>query len=74
LLDDDKEFIDAIIEVALLGSGFSIRKMFSNLLMYNSMSDPYKVWLQLWETLADGILHEKRRSLNLPGSTVFIFK
>jgi hypothetical protein len=67
LLDDDKEFINAIIEVAVLGSGFSIRKMFSNLLMSNSMSDPYNVWNQLWETLVDGVLHEKRRTLNLPG-------
>jgi hypothetical protein len=74
LLDDDKEFINAIIEVAELGSGFSIRKMFCNLLMSNSMSDPYNVWTKLWETLADGILHEKRRSLNLPGLYVFIMK
>jgi hypothetical protein len=67
LLEDDKEFIDAILEVVVLGSGFSLRKMFSNLLMSNSMSDPVKVWEQLWETLADGILYEKRRILNLPG-------
>jgi hypothetical protein len=68
LLEDDKEFIDAIVEVALLGSGFSIRKMFANLLMSNSMSDPFKVWEHLWETLADGILYERRRTSNLPGA------
>jgi hypothetical protein len=68
LLEDDKEFIDAILEVAILGSGFSLRKMFSNLLMSNSMSDPIKVWEKLWETLADGILYEKRKILNLPGN------
>jgi hypothetical protein len=68
LLEDDKEFIDAIVEVALLGSGFSIRKMFANLLMSNSMSDPFKVWENLWETLADGILYERRRMLNIPGA------
>jgi hypothetical protein len=67
LLEDDKEFINAILEVAVLGSGFSLRKMFSNLLMSNSMSDPFKVWERLWETLADGILYEKQRLLNLPG-------
>jgi hypothetical protein len=71
LLDDDKEFINAINEVAELGSGFSIRKMFSNLLMSNSMSDPFNVWNKLWETLSDGILFEKRRDLNLPGLLSF---
>jgi hypothetical protein len=67
LLGDDREFINAIIEVALLGSGFSIRRMFADLLMSNSMSDPLKVWEQLWETLCDGILYSKRRLLNNPG-------
>ncbi|XP_045791492.1 ATP-dependent DNA helicase pif1-like [Trifolium pratense] len=66
LLEDDREFIDSIVEVALLGSGFSIRKMFANLLMSNSMSDPFNVWEQLWETFADGILYQKRRELKLP--------
>jgi hypothetical protein len=32
------------------------------------MSDPVKVWEKLWETLADGILYEKRKILNLPGN------
>jgi hypothetical protein len=73
-LDDDKEFINAITEVAVLGSGFSIRKMFCNLLMSNSMSDPYNVWMQLWETLADGILHENHRNLNLQGLSIFKLK
>jgi hypothetical protein len=42
--------------------------------MSNSMSDPYKVWDQLWETLVDGILHEKCRTLNLPGILIiFVF-
>jgi hypothetical protein len=67
LLEDDREFIDAILEVAELGSGVSIRRMFAELLISNSMSDPLNVWEQLWETLADGILYQKRRILNDPG-------
>ncbi|XP_045820117.1 uncharacterized protein LOC123913423 [Trifolium pratense] len=66
LLEDDQDFINAIVEVANIGSGYSIRKMFSCFLMSNSMSDPFNVWEQLWEILADGILYQKRRELNLP--------
>jgi hypothetical protein len=67
LLDDDREFVNSITEVAVLGSGFSIRKMFANLLMSNSMSDPLKVLEQLWETLCDGILYTRRKILKNPG-------
>jgi hypothetical protein len=67
LLEDDREFIDSILEVAFLGSGVSLRQMFAKLLMSNSMSDPLNVWNQLSETLADGILFKKRRELQNPG-------
>jgi hypothetical protein len=67
LLEDDLEFINAIIEVSELGSDISLRQMFANLLMSNSMSDPLNVWEQLWEILCDGILFQKQRSLNDPG-------
>jgi hypothetical protein len=67
LLDDDGEFIDAISEVSILGSGVSIRRMFANLLLSASMSDPKKVWDQLFETLTDGILYQRRPALDNPG-------
>lgn len=67
LLADDREFIDAIHEVALLANGRTLRKIFANLLLSSAMSDPLKVWESTWETLVDGILYQRRRSLNLPG-------
>jgi hypothetical protein len=67
LLEDDREFIDSILEVAFLGSGVSFRQMFAKLLMSNSMSDPLNVWNQLSGTLSDGILFKKRRELQNPG-------
>jgi ATP-dependent DNA helicase PIF1 len=67
LLEDDREFIDSILEVAFLGSGVSLRQMFAKLLMSNSMSDPLNAWNQLSETLSDGILFKKRRELQNPG-------
>jgi hypothetical protein len=66
LLEDDREFIDSILEVAFLGSGVSLRQMFAKLLMSNSMSDPLNVWNQLSGTLSDGILFKKRRELQNP--------
>jgi hypothetical protein len=67
LLEDDREFIDSILEVPFHGSGVSLRKMFAKLLMSNSMSDPLNVWNQLSQTLSDGILFKKRRELQNPG-------
>ncbi|PNX74150.1 ATP-dependent DNA helicase PIF1, partial [Trifolium pratense] len=66
LLDDDLEFIHAINEVALLGSGYSIRQMFADLLMSNTISDPFNVWSELNDVLVDSILFEKRTLLKDP--------
>jgi len=67
LLADDREFIDAIHEVAFLASGRTLRKIFANLLLSIAMSVPLKVWESTLESLSDGILYERRRSMNLPG-------
>ncbi|GAU50427.1 hypothetical protein TSUD_300270 [Trifolium subterraneum] len=66
LLEDDREFIAAIVEVSQLGSGISLRQMFASLLMSNTMSDPLHVWESLWQVLVDGILYHRRRALNDP--------
>ncbi|XP_052624746.1 uncharacterized protein LOC111916090 [Lactuca sativa] len=61
LLDDDKEYIDAIKEASHSGSGFYLRFLFATLLMCNSMSKPEIVWENTWEYLADGILYSQRQ-------------
>ncbi|CAH1433999.1 unnamed protein product [Lactuca virosa] len=61
LLDDDKEYIDAIKEASHYGSGFYLRFLFATLLMCNSMSKPEVVWENTWEYLADGILYNQRQ-------------
>ncbi|XP_045823935.1 uncharacterized protein LOC123916509 [Trifolium pratense] len=66
LLADDRQFIDCIDELSILGSGYHLRKVFAVLLVASSMSDPLKVWQQKWEILADGILYSRRRMLNNP--------
>jgi hypothetical protein len=67
LLEDDKEFINSIIEVSILGSGVSLRRMFAKLLMSNTMSDPLNVWEHVSDLLCDGILYHRRKMLNNPG-------
>jgi hypothetical protein len=66
LFADDKEFIDGINEIALLGSGPAIRWSFVRCLLANSMSDPLRVWNQTWELLSDGIQYQRRHQLNKP--------
>ncbi|KAL7602055.1 hypothetical protein Lser_V15G21000 [Lactuca serriola] len=66
LLDDDKEYIDAIKEASHSGSGFYLRFLFATLFMCNSMSKPEAVWENTWEYLADGILYNQRQRLKSP--------
>jgi len=73
LLADDRQFIDAINEVALVSSGHFVRKIFANLLLTSSLGDPFMAWQLTWEALADRILYDRRRLLNLPGSSLIIF-
>lgn len=68
LLSDDKEFIDSIKEAAELASGHYLRKLFVTLLVSNTMSRPAFVWEETWEFLADGIIYERRRLFNRPGT------
>ncbi|XP_072074046.1 uncharacterized protein [Arachis hypogaea] len=66
LLDDDKEYIDAIVEASHWGSGTYLRKLFAMLLFSNSMDTPEHEWQKTWHLLSDDILHRQRRLLDNP--------
>ncbi|XP_057755480.1 uncharacterized protein LOC130974635 [Arachis stenosperma] len=66
LLDDDKEYIDAIMEVSHWGSGTYLRKLFAMVLFSNSMDTPEYVWQKTWHLLSDDILHRQWRLLDNP--------
>ncbi|KAL6569855.1 hypothetical protein OROMI_014369 [Orobanche minor] len=66
LLDDDKEYIEGIIEASCWGTGNYLRRHFTTLLISNSMSMPEEVWKQTWRFMADDILHMKRKTLKRP--------
>ncbi|XP_057723392.1 uncharacterized protein LOC130939297 [Arachis stenosperma] len=64
LLDDDREYIEAIEEASHWGSGQFLRKLFATLLFSNSMTRPEHVWENTWSFLCDDILQRQRRILD----------
>nr|KAJ0222137.1 hypothetical protein LSAT_V11C200070600 [Lactuca sativa] len=67
LLDDDKEFIDAIKKASLSGSGFYLRFLFATMLLSNSLCDPEIVWQNTLEYMSDGIPYNQQQRLKSPG-------
>ncbi|XP_021991785.1 ATP-dependent DNA helicase pif1-like [Helianthus annuus] len=67
LLDDDKEYIEAIKEAYYTGSGYYLRNLFATMLASNTFSKPEHVWENTWEYLADGILYNRQKLLRIKG-------
>ena len=67
LMDDDKEFIEAIKDASDCSSATYARKLFARMLVSKSLSQPHVVWEATWEYLTDDILYKKRRETGRPG-------
>ncbi|XP_076929594.1 uncharacterized protein LOC143594074 [Bidens hawaiensis] len=67
LLDDDNEYVEAIVEASFTGTGYYLRSLFCTLLMSKSMSRPEFVWETTWTYLSDDILYKQRIVLKHPG-------
>ncbi|XP_072087026.1 uncharacterized protein [Arachis hypogaea] len=65
LLQDDKEFIDAIKEASSWASGSYVRRLFVILLTSNNISRPEHVWDRCWHELLDDILYRQRAVMNM---------
>ncbi|CAH1421567.1 unnamed protein product [Lactuca virosa] len=70
LLDDDKEYVEAIKEASHSGTGFYMRFLFATMLMSDSLGRPEFVWENTWQLLSDGILYNQQRTLKSPGLTL----
>ncbi|RYR38950.1 hypothetical protein Ahy_A09g044304 [Arachis hypogaea] len=57
LLQDDREFMDAIKEACLWVSRSYVRRLFVILLTSNNISRPEYVWDRCWHELSDDILY-----------------
>ncbi|XP_020985767.1 LOW QUALITY PROTEIN: uncharacterized protein LOC107461290 [Arachis duranensis] len=67
LLDDDKEYIDAIKEASQWGAAPYLRNLFATLLFSKSIERPEYVWEETKMLLSEDILHHQRKLLNHPG-------
>jgi hypothetical protein len=67
LMDDDREFVQAIKEASFWGSGFYLRSLFAALLLSNQLHQPRTVWNSTWEELSDDIQRKQRRMHCIPG-------
>ncbi|XP_042035336.1 uncharacterized protein LOC121781700 [Salvia splendens] len=67
LLDDDKEYVDGIIEASFWSSVHSIRLLFVSLLTLESISRLDFVWLSCWKYLSEDVLYNQRKLISLPG-------
>ncbi|XP_031096995.1 uncharacterized protein LOC116001246 [Ipomoea triloba] len=66
LIEDDKEYVDAILEASLWATAYSLRKLFVTLLTSSSMSKPEIVWEAVWIHLAEDAEYQARRTLGFP--------
>ncbi|KAI9084406.1 hypothetical protein K1719_033596 [Acacia pycnantha] len=57
LLDDDKEYIDAIKEASSWASGNYLRHFFTSMLLSHCLSQPAIVWEQTKELISEDLLH-----------------
>ncbi|XP_042067091.1 uncharacterized protein LOC121810365 [Salvia splendens] len=67
LLDDDKEYVDGIVEASFWASAHSLRLLFVSLLTSESISRPDFVWQRCWKYLFEDVLYNRRKLTNNPG-------
>ncbi|XP_021991571.1 uncharacterized protein LOC110888349 [Helianthus annuus] len=67
LLNDDKEWSDALSEAHMWASGSQLRELFVTMLLFCEVNSPGQLWEKHWETLSDDILYKKRKHFMFPG-------
>lgn len=73
LLDDDKEYIDAIDEASFWVSAKYLRRLFVILLTTFSIALPSNVWDATWKFLCDDVLHREKKITGNPCKYSFVF-
>lgn len=72
LLEDDQEFIDALIEASSWASAVFVRQLFTTMLLSASISRPCHVWDATCMHLSDDILLKQRHITGDPGAFFII--
>jgi len=63
LVDDSKEWHEALAEASLRATGAELQSMFCLMLMFSEVSDPHQLWKQHWEDLTDDLQRRMQRDL-----------
>jgi hypothetical protein len=63
LLDDDKEWHEALNHASHWASGKQLRELFVTILIFCEVADPYKLWISNWKILCEDIQHRQRTIL-----------
>lgn len=71
LLDDNKEYADAIKEASNWEMPPYLRKLCVMLLLSKSMSRPEFAWEATWILLSENILHKVGRVMDNPGTQIY---
>ncbi|XP_076927880.1 uncharacterized protein LOC143591599 [Bidens hawaiensis] len=66
LLDDDKEYIEAIEEASHTANEYYLRNLFATMLITSSLSRPDYVWDNTWKFLVNGILYHQQKKHKNP--------
>ncbi|KAF1868073.1 hypothetical protein Lal_00034015 [Lupinus albus] len=74
LLQDDREYMEALKEAYDWGSGFYLRKLFVTMLLSTSMNKLDHVCEETWKWLCDDILYNQRNIANNQDEQCKIFK
>lgn len=61
LLNNDKQWHDAIAENSNSAMPFQLRALFVNILPYCSVSDSVGLWEAHWECMSDDVIYNKRK-------------
>ncbi|XP_071688411.1 uncharacterized protein [Rutidosis leptorrhynchoides] len=70
LINDDREWTEAITEARLWASGAQLWDLFVTILLFCNVTKPLNLWVANWEALAEDILHKKRKLYNFPDLTL----
>ncbi|XP_013699854.1 ATP-dependent DNA helicase PIF1-like [Brassica napus] len=66
LLDDDKEWHEAIEEPSHWATGWQLRRLFIIILIYCEVANPLKLWEHAWKYLSEEILYMKQKEFRFP--------
>nr|GEW72010.1 ATP-dependent DNA helicase PIF1-like [Tanacetum cinerariifolium] len=65
-LEDDKEYVDSIKDVAHWAAAEHLRELFGTLLSQKELTTPLTVWLQTWHLLAQDFQYKRRHIIKIP--------